>query len=248
MSISSLAEMKTYIKRRLGHPITVVTISDEQLEDIINDSGDIFSRYHYGSDATYLDFLSINLLSGVSEYNLSGNDIQEVFDLDYSLGTTEGGLSDLFSPMNTLFYDEWVTMGNHPGSSGPGGLSLVHYQISMDYVEQIQRYFSRLYHAYWHGPTQTIRVVPTPNDDMTVLLSVYKKTTTSQLYNNILFKDLCVAKAMIQWSITVGKYDATAPGGGRINYDRFYEMGSKLEEDTMAKITGESEPPDFYVA
>ena len=246
MAITSLESMKEYIKRKLGAPISVVPITDAQFDDIIGDCGDVFSRYNYGSDSTYRDFIVIDAQKGVVDYDLSGQFIQEVFDLDYSLGSSTRGLSNMFSPINSLFYNDWVLMGNSPGSGG-GELNLTHYQIQMDNVEQLQRYFSKEYFGYWDSSSEILKIVPTPDEDMKMMAHVYKRKETSNMYNNILFKDLCVAKAMIQWSINVGKYDIETPGGGKVNYERIGQMGMDLEEKTMLKISLESEPIDFFI-
>lgn len=52
---STRAQLKTYIKRRLGEPVITVNVADDQLEERIDDALALFQDYHYGaSEKVYL--------------------------------------------------------------------------------------------------------------------------------------------------------------------------------------------------
>ena len=95
--ITSLLEFRSYLKTMLGNPVTNVEVDDTQIDQVIEDSVQIFQRYSYG-DATYRDVLTFSLSANVSAYQLDSS-IDSVLDLTTPNFNT---ISDLFT-LNTIF-------------------------------------------------------------------------------------------------------------------------------------------------
>lgn len=243
-SITTKAGMRNYIKMMLGAPVINVELHDIQMDQIIEDSAELINRYNYG-DGSYRDYLVFHATNGVDEYDLSGNDIQDIYDFDFSSGAS--GINTLFSPAHTLLYNDWVVKGNYPGG-GSNNLHLTEYQISMSYLEDIKRYFSREYIVDWLPNKQMLKLTPTPNEDLDGILFLYKKSKVRDLYNNILFKEICVAKAKKLWGFILTKISGVQlPGGGTIDGNAILSEGKEEEEKILQKINDESEPIDFFV-
>lgn len=241
--ITTLTAMKNYVKGQLGSPVINIEMTEAQLEQCIEDAGQIINRYLYG-EAVYEDYITFSATSGTDEYNLSGNNITEVFDFEYSTGTN--GINTLFSPINMVLYDDWVVKGNYPG--GGSNTNLSHYVLQMNMLEDVQRMFQREFRVDWRPQQQTLKITPTPTQDLVGILKVYKKSTMSEIYNHPFMKKLSVAKAKQLWGFILGKYQINLPGGGATNGSEIKQDGKQDEEEVMIKIQEEGEPPIFFVA
>lgn len=253
--ITSISGMRTYIKRRLGYPVINVEIHDDQLTDIISDSMDIFSRYNYG-EGTYLDYLIFSLSADTNSYELSAYvdntgaplNISDVIDFDSSIATD--GVNTLFSPSHVLLQEENGAQSLYAGyySNTGGSMQLAGFDIAQMYIEDIKSKFSKTYTVNFIPGQNVLKIVPTPTENITGVLQVYRKQFSTHLWNNELVKDLCTAKAMIIWGRILTKFNMNLPGGGTINGSEIKQEGQDLLEMTLEKIRLESEPPDFYVA
>lgn len=243
--ITTLTQMKNYVLRKLGSPVINIEIASVQLEQCIEDGVQIINRYMYG-ESIYRDYLTFSATSGTDEYSLSGNNVTEVFEFVHN--TTTNGINTLFSPMNTLLYSDWVVKGNYPGA-GSSNLSMTNYNISMNYLEEINRMFGREYSVDYRPLSQTLKITPTPIEDLVGIILVYRKSEAVQVYNHPFCKKLCVALAKQQWGMNSSKYSGVQlPGGGSINSERLIDEGKQEEEQILEKIRNESEPIDFFIA
>ena len=46
-TLTSKAELKSYVKRRLGDPVIEINVSDDQLDDAVDYSLQKFQQFHY---------------------------------------------------------------------------------------------------------------------------------------------------------------------------------------------------------
>jgi len=250
--ITTKQGLKEYILLRLGHPVIQVEIDSTeggQLDKIIEETVQDYQELH-GMEGSFLYHTSFLVSAGVAEYNLSGHDIEAVFDMDLGLGLY--GINVLFSPEHILLYDEWVRKGNYPG--GPGsrgtsntGLVLSEYQTSMQYLKQIDVMFGKGYTGQWLNGPEILRILPPPKQCGIGMLAVYKRTAAEYLYNNRLVKKLCIARAKIQWGIHLTKYGVTLPDGITINGQDMMTQGLDAEEKWYDEIRKESPPNAFFV-
>ncbi|HON83424.1 MAG TPA: hypothetical protein PLI22_04730 [Caldisericia bacterium] len=243
-NITTMEDMRDYIKLMLGFPVINVELSNNQIYQVIYDAAQIFWRYGY-DEANYRDHAILNLTSGTDEYSLSGTDIINVVDFDFSFGVD--GINTLFSPTHTLLYKDWVVRGNYPGGPGVQGLVLTDWAIGMNYLEEIRNTFGKMYTAYYRPLTETLKIFPTPKEDITGVLIVYKKMAMASLYNHVLFKELCVAKAKKLWGFNINKTNITLPGGGTINGAEIKAEGKEEEKEAIDKLRSESSPIDFLI-
>jgi hypothetical protein len=247
--ITTLAGFKTYIMSVLGNPVIQIEVSDDQYDRIIDDTVQVFQDLHTG-EGNFQDFLGFTISAGVSAYSTVGWDLASTLDLSLSVGTD--GINTLFSPTHQLLYRDWVTLGGYPG--GPGGyggrysgMVLAGYEVAMQYLNDINDTFSIMYHTQFSDARQEILIYPTPAETGTGLLTVYKKETAANLYNNRLVKRLAVAEAKIQWGTNLDKYAMTLPHGGTINGANILQRGIEEKERVMEDIQAESEPLPFYI-
>lgn len=250
-AITTLSACVNYCKKMLGRPVINVEVSDDQFEQIIEDSVQDFQRYTYG-EATYRDVLILSLSAGTSAYQLDQS-IDSILDIKLTFGSN--GINDLFTAQHNLLYNTWI-QGNYPGgsgggSNGPAGLggsmTMANYDTAMIYLKEIEDHFQRKYTCDFNPNSYVLRVWPTPNVTSNAMLTIFKKEEAVNLYNNSLFKKLVVARSRIMWGNNIGKNIITLPGGGTTNGDAILAKGEKDEESALQNIKLETEPPIFMV-
>lgn len=248
--ITTKAEFISYIFRKLGHPVINVEVAPEQMEDVVQDTVDDFFRYNV-DEATYLQYTTLVVSGGVSEYSLAGYNIEAAYDLDLSFGLD--GINTLFSPTHVLLYDQWVTQGNYPGGGGQagygsnGGLIMTEWEIAMQYLEQIKMSFGKQYRAKWHAGREVLEIIPTPQQCMCGMIALYRRENVENVYNHPLVRKLAVARAKIQWGIHLTKYNVTLPDGLTINGRDLISDGKEEEEKWFDRLTSEGQPVDIFI-
>lgn len=246
--------MRDYIKLMLGAPIIQIEIADIQINQVIEDSLQIFARYGY-HEGTFLDDVVISAVSGVSDYPLSAitdrngqaiNDAEGVYSLDLSFGID--GINVLFSPSHILLYDQFVNKGQYPGGWGYGNtdssMALSNYYASMGYLNEIKLAFGQLYTAQYFPGRRVIRITPTPKQTGAGTIRIYRHEYDEYLYNNILFKQLCLGKCKRLWGRHLDKFPITLPDGGTINGASITSEGIADETEALRVLKAEAELPE----
>ncbi len=239
MAITSLVDFRAYIKRKLGDPVMTIELHDDQIDDAITDSIQDLNYYNYG-EGNFKDYFALNISAGQDEYSLSGEDINDVFDLVLSTDSSGRFNSQLFTPVNLFLSSEnllW-TFAN---------FDLVSYDIALTYLKEVENQLGLKFRVDYIPQQELLKIVPTPATDHMVLLQVYKKETALNLYNHHLVKKLSVARAMKQWGLHLTKYTMTLPGGGTINGEAILSQGKEDEVIWLKAMEDESEPIDFFV-
>lgn len=242
--IVNLLGMRDYIKRQLGSPVICVEIANEQLDDIICDGIKDMHRYLIG-EASYKTYMSFSLSANVSAYSIS-EDLESVVDFD----TTQGfnGVNQLFTVEHNILYNDLVggqLLGTGSGSN-QGGI-LGNWNTQMMYLEEIRNEFSVKYSVQYNSLSKQMFVVPTPKENLTGLLEVFKREDSTLIYNHILFRRLVVARAKKLWGTHLKKYSLTLPGGGTINGSEIYSDGVAEEEKAFEAVQKEAAPAMFFV-
>lgn len=249
--IKTMDEMKHYVLTKLGSPVINIEVAEEQLEVEIEDAIQEFRRYNQ-EDGSYLQYATLNVMEGVSEYCLSGQDIEAAYDFKLTFGID--GINTLFAPTHMLLYNDWVAGGSYPGGPGAGrtmsnggSLVLTQYQVAMQYLAEIRQKFGKQYRAKWHRGREVLEIIPTPRSNMTGMIALWKREAAENLYNHPLVKRLSVARVKKVWGSNISKYSGTLPDGLTIDGTRIIQEAISEEEKVLNDLRLESEPPDFYI-
>jgi len=255
--ITNLTEMKNYVLVQLGFPVINIEISNEQLEQAIEDTVQDFNRYNY-DEGSYRDYFIFQTSAGQKDYPISAvrdyttsavlDNVEFIWDFSVSFGAD--GINTLFSPAHVLLYNQYVEQGNYPGGpgGGGGGLVLTNYQTSMMYLDMINEMFGKMYSVDYHPGREVLTITPTPSEALIGVLILWRREYAYNLYNNPLVKKLAVARAGIRWCRNLLKYSGALPDGLNINVDGYLSDYKADEEKWLDRMWEESNPPDFIVA
>lgn len=127
---ASREEFKDYILRKIGAPVIQINVSDEQVEDRIDEAVSFWRDYHYnGSQLVYLkhqitqDDVDRGYIT--LPQNLLG--IQKIFDLDTSISTGSG-----------IFNVQYQFVLNN--LTDITGYSIQNYWMTMSHIEFLQEW------------------------------------------------------------------------------------------------------------
>ena len=246
--IKTLEHMRDYLKKRAGFPLTVVEVSDDQFNIIIEDTVQFFTREN-NAEGSYTDYMLFSASAGVDTYSMSG--VQGVFDITLSIGID--GINTLFSPSHEILYSDFVRKGSVLGSDTPDyspGMIMTSYDSAMLFLEEVKQQFGRMYTVYYNPNKQELKIQPMPNANMMGVLSFYRQEDAINLYNHELIKKLAFAKVLIQWGLNLtGKYGAiTLPDGLTLDGTGLRTKGELDEEKAEQAIRDQSAPPNFFMA
>jgi len=250
--ITTLSGLKNYIMHMLGFPVMQVeldTTDDGQMDMVIETTVQDYQELN-SSEGNYLHYTSILVSAGVSEYNLSGHNIEAIYDMDLAMDLY--GINVLFSPEHVLLYDQWVNKGNYPG--GPGsrstsntGLVISEYQVAMQYIEQIKVMFGKQHTAKWHKEREVLEILPPPKQCGVGMVALYLRTEAIYLYNNRLVKKLAIARCKELLGRVIRKYAVTMPDGITIDGASLVSEGREDENKWYEEMRSESARGDFFI-
>ena len=104
-------QLKEYCLRQLGHPVIEINVDDDQLEDRIDESIQIYNDYHYdGSEKIYLKHV-ITAEDITNEYLSVGDETISVIRA-FPIDTTAGSIS-MFDVRYQLRLNDMFDLSKH---------------------------------------------------------------------------------------------------------------------------------------
>lgn len=235
-------DVAEYIKARLGYPATEIEMEVENrnglghLELAIQDTLKYFYRYAL-DEAAYSDYLKFQLVPGVMEYEVPEG-ITAAIEMTPSYGNT-------FSPMMAWDVGPGESLMG-VGGAGLGGLGqfdLITYAGAMRYLADVKKLVGTQYNIKLNVIERMMRVYPTPRSPRVAICRVYRKAKQAEVYNNILFQEMVVARAGMQLGIILSKDSITLPGGGQVNGEGIYTKYQTIWDKGMETIKNEAPRP-----
>lgn len=215
------SQLRNYVLRQLGSPYVTIELTNEQIDDKIEEAIYKFHQFHF--DGSNKQFIFLNT-STFSEYKLPSN----VIDVSKVYAETEGLLIDKDEPLLLAPY----FYGNMTEYTS---IDLVSYELFMQQRELIQTYFEKQLLFEFNETTRILYFYEVKQNTLLALECYLKREDETEYYSNIWFKNYLTALCKIQWAANIGKYEGTMlPGGISLNYQKIRDEGieekNKLEE------------------
>lgn len=199
------------VKSRLGHPVLEIELELAEKNGLghihmaINDCLDFFYR-HNADEAIFHDWMVLHLKTGIIEYNVP-EEVTDVIDVNPSYGNS-------FSPFLTFSVGAMETLLS---TNIMSSFDIVTYTGAQRYMSDLQKSVGVQYQVRLHPVEHKMRVLPTPKADTTVMCKIYRKAGLSEVFANVYFRDLVVARCKELWGEILSRDDMTFPGGGKVN-------------------------------
>jgi len=243
-------EFKDYCLRKLGYPVIDINVSDDQVEDRIDEALLFYQTYHYDA----IEHIAIT-------YELTQEDIdnqyitmpteiisvvQMVYDGDNLIGGGFG--NNLWHAMKNIAHD--IGFG-----SGACRYGTSYYQMMMNYMQQL-RFTFKVNHAIEFQFRNHHLYINTDWGKYaaggTLAFEVYRVIDPEKyadIWADRALQEYATCLIGCQWGVNLSKFDGVElPGGITLDgdkiYDRYNEWKEKLEEEFSLKW---EEPVDFMV-
>ena len=235
-------DMIMYARARLGEPCTEIEMEVEErnglghLHMTLQDTLDIFYRFNQ-DESSYVDYMVLRLEAGVIEYKVPP-EIIEVIDVTPSYGNT-------FSPMMAWDVGPGESLMG-VGGAGMGGLGqfdLVSYSGAMRYLADVKKLAGTQYDIKLHPVEHMLRVYPTPKSNRIAMAEVYRKAKVSEIFANIMFRDIYVERCKMQLGEILGKDKVTLPGGSSVDGDGIYNKAKTRYDALLKELRSQSAGP-----
>lgn len=248
--IESRLELTNYIKRQLGAPIVDLEITEEQIDDVINEVAQIYGEY--AREGQELVMLRCNLTNHSSPTQIKVPkeiySVEEVYHdinlmMNNSLFSSTPGFTHFFSSgysqnfmFNQIQFD------------------LTTYRIIQEHLDMVRMFQNNKVNFSFNKNTQflTLYLPVKRQSSIYVYIAGYTMLDPEiyyRLYNDRWFKRSCVSKCKILWGNNLIKFDTLEMDAGwKIVPSNIISEGEKewekLEIELEDKLT---EPPMFTI-
>lgn len=249
MRPTSAEELKAYCLRKLGGGAVRVNITDDQVNDRLDDALQEFGMHHY--DGFTQTIFGVNVIPGVGEYTLDSDIL--------TVSRMMRGVQSMYE--GSLFTDSAWSYHNTRMAYG-AIFSLVNFHTWLDKLSTLNAYSNHAKSSFdFNYVDHKLTIYPTPQNNEIVGFIGYKVNNPppatgnpptlppSDLYDNKWLKDYFTALLRIQWGDNLVKYvGVPLPGGSTLNGQGILDRGlaekKELEEQLELKY---SEPALFFV-
>ena len=237
MAFTTRDDMVEYVRARLGHPVLEIELELAEKDGLghvhlaINDSLDWMFR-HNQDESNYHDWMIIFLRQGIIEYDVPA-EVTDTIDAAPSFGNG-------FTPWTAF------DVGAHESlvaTTGWSQFDLVTYTAALRYLGDVQKLVGIQYQLRFHPQQHRLKIYPTPRADRAIIVKIYRKAQISEIFENILFRDLVIARTKYMWGEVLSRDTYTFPGGGTVNGTDVLSRAEKELEKTEKLINDQSARP-----
>ena len=235
-----------YCLRNLGEPVLEINVSEEQIEDRIDEALQFYQEYHSDAISPVFHKHQVTAQDIQNEY-IEIPDAITVVTRIFSLAEV-GTSSGMFSAKYQIFLNDIFDL-RFAGSIA-NYVQTMQYLNTLDMVfngeEQIRfnRHMGRLYiDTDWSTSVQ---------EGSYIIVEAYRivdPNTFSKVYNDMFLKRYATALIKRNWGQNLSKFDGMQlPGGVQINAQRILEEANaeiiRIEEEMQLKY---EYPPSFFI-
>ena len=237
-------QFKQYILRRLGAPTTEIDVTDDQLEDRIDDALQYFTEHHFdGAERIYMKH--VLTAADVASKTIPVSDLvtSVVRVVGYKKDSAIGDI--MFSP-------QYQFMQNYIWDIA--STDLIHYDLAMQHLNLIDDFFAK---GFMIRHNKTKNVIELDNDwseldeGDVLMFEVYRALdpeTYWEIYQDRYLKAYATALVKYQWGSNLSKFEGVQlPGGLTLNGTAIKQEAEQEIERLEEKMRDEySEPLGFF--
>lgn len=245
-NLTNRNDLIEYVLRKLGHPVIQINVSEEQVNDRIDDAIQFNVDYNYNMiekkflsikitqtdiDNNYVevpeDVLAVQRLLPIRSIT-KGKSADFLFDVEYHL--TSSALFQMYSNGDvSQFYltKQYLATINDIFNNQP--------------MYEFRRYTDKVYFKFDASSELSV-------DDFVVLEVYTPIDSTSRFWNDRLIKDYATALVKKQWATNLSKYqNVELPGGVKLNGAELYNQAIQEIQFLEEEIKSYSEPVEVIV-
>lgn len=247
--ITSRAQLKDYCLRKLGYPVITINVDDDQVDDRIDDTLDLFQQFHIdGTQKIYIayqltandctnQYVTLpNTVIGVTKIfpiagdsiNSTGTDNFNIFDINYQIRLNE-------------LYD--FTSADY-----------VYYELANEHIQTLQiLFFGEVqfqYNRYTNIITPDLNWGTQVTSGSWLLFESYQILgSTVAFWNDTWLKKYATANIKEQWGSNMKKFkDVKLPGGVMLAGAEIYAEAVEEKKELYEELRRDWEaPPEWFI-
>lgn len=245
MAVTNRTQLIDYVLRRLGFPVIQINVSDDQVNDRVDDA--IRFNIDYNYNMTEKKFLAIK----ISQTDLDNNYVTVPEDV-LAITRILPFRTNNSSSSNFLFDLRYhITANALLNTYATGDIS--QFYITKQYIAtmndifinqpmyEFRRYTDKLYFHF--DATDKVQV-----DDYLVIECYTPIDVNSRFWDDRLLLDYATALVKKQWASNLSKYQSVQlPGGVTLNGTELYNQAVNEIEKIEQNIKDYSEPVPFFI-
>lgn len=258
-------EFKQRVLSELGEPVIKVNLSDEQLDNAVDDAIDFYRDFHVDGNERF--FLMLQMPSDETKFQelMKTNQITlpknvfAVMNVHNSIGGIGGGssissgnyLSDYYQLNQSMAFN---IIGNINNGSGGSMTTFIMQRQYLNDISSLTRVYLRYDYRYSHNGENKL----TFHDDLSRFVNPSGYLViecqgfldeVKNLYGSRELRKLATAYAKKQWGMNLKKYSGvTLPSGLTLNGESIYNDGLHDIEQAEQFIKGQQEPHGIVIA
>lgn len=238
-------EFKQRCLRNLGAPVNQINVTNDQIEDAVQDALDLYIDHHYdGSEIIYI-FHEISNEDKTKQRIELPPGVQSVVQiLDADLYGIEG---------DPLFDNVWH-LSKDAHQLAANTTSLGSYAISMSYLNLLEQMFDQAYMWRFNKVKNHLQMsidwaeLPVGKKIVIKAYSAIDPADYPEVYGDRWLRQYATALIQYRWAMNLGKYkEISLPGGVTLDVDGIKEEAQEaltnLKENLMDEFTY---PVDFF--
>tara|TARA_R110000772_G_scaffold99174_1_gene198761 strand:- start:36637 stop:37380 length:744 start_codon:yes stop_codon:yes gene_type:complete len=246
MSIpASRANLISWCKRQLGHPVIEINVDDDQVEDRIDEAFQYFRDFHYDGVERWYTAHQVTSTDVANKYLTISDNIIGITRI-FPLGSTNANVN-MFDLRYQLRLHELYDFTS---------TSYVNYVLTQQHIRTLDLLFSGEQPIRYNRHTNKLYIDWDWGSDIQVGeyvicegYIVLDPDTYTDVYNDRMLKSLATAYIKRQWGNNLKKFQGMQlPGGIQMNGQQIFEEAqteiTQLEKDIREQF---EEPPAFLV-
>lgn len=242
--IKTRQDLRNWILRKMGSPRISVELTEDQINDAIDQAVQYYSEFAYGG--TIDGTLPVKVENGKRQYKLD----------DKIIAVRKVYASPSYQPFLNIPPGYALAIENPTSLSYLNNISTFDVSSIVSTFAQIENirnlftlepkwdfnFNAKIFTLYEDVPNNVILIeismeYEAPEDD----------DTPDAIFDNFWIKNRALGYAYITWSGIVGKYDTSLVNGARINYSDIKAEGERLLQETEEQLNDIMDPLGPYV-
>ena len=252
---STKATLKSYCLRALGHGVIDINVSDDQVDDRLDEALQYFAEYHYDGVERMLlkhQITSADITRGTSDASTTATD---VVDSSVTATWTEGKgyipiPAAVLSVVQVFPFSDTTTANMFDlryqlrlnDLYDFSSTSIMHYQMTLQHLDFLEHILVGEIPIRFSQHQQRLYLDMDWNNDVTadeyIVIECYRKldpTTYTDVYNDMYLKRYATSLIKKQWGANLSKFNGVAMlGGVTMNGEQIYTQAieeiTRLEE------------------
>ena len=245
MAVTNRASLKDYALRSLGAPLVDIDITDEQMDDRIDEAIDFFREYYFdGVQKMYMKH-QVTAQNITDQYITIPDHIWGILGI-FPLANTAQAQPNIFDLQYQLRMNDLRDLTS---------TSLIYYSQVMSHIALIDNLLTKAKQIRWNRNTDKLFIDTNWEHSLIegtwLIIECYAALNPDEspkFWNNRVFKEYVIALFKKQWASPLKKYNnISLPGGVTVSGQELYDEAMSELKEIETDVMDNGAPLNFFL-